>query len=65
MKWRRRDHFQKNTWYDWYNRLINYIPKPIKKIVGGVKGKIMSLFKKTQPGIIVIQQVSKMFTDVE
>ena len=29
--------------------------------MGGVKGKIMGLFKKTQPGIIVIQQVSNMF----
>ena len=30
----------KNTWYDW---LSNYIPELIKT-VGGVEGKIMSLF---------------------
>ena len=32
----------KNTWYDW---LINYIPKPIRKSVGGFKDKIVSYFK--------------------
>ena len=32
----------KNTWYDW---LINYIPEPIRKSVGGFKDKIVSLFK--------------------
>ena len=26
----------KNTWYDW---LINYIPEPIRKCVGGFKDK--------------------------
>ena len=25
--------------------LINYIPKPVRKSVGGFKGKIVSLFK--------------------
>ena len=35
---------EKNTWFDWYNWLINYIPQP-KKTVGGVKDKIMSHFK--------------------
>ena len=30
----------KNTWYDW---LINYIPEPIRKSVGGFKDKILSL----------------------
>ena len=34
--------FAKSTCYDW---LINYIPEPIKKILGDVKDKIMSLFK--------------------
>ena len=29
----------KNTWYDWYNWLLNYIPKLIKKSVSGVKLK--------------------------
>ena len=32
----------KNTWYDW---LINYIPEPIRKSVGGFKDKIVNLFK--------------------
>ena len=31
----------KNNWYIWYNRLINYIPKPIKTASGV---KVMSLF---------------------
>ena len=29
--------FTKNTWYGWYDWLINYIPEPIEKTVGGVK----------------------------
>ena len=32
---------KKYTWYDW---LINYIPEPIKKIVGGFKDKVVNLF---------------------
>ena len=32
----------KNTWYDW---LVNYIPKPMRKSVGVFKDKIVSLFK--------------------
>ena len=36
----------KNTRYDW---LINYIPKPIRKGVGGFKDKIVSLFKRNAP----------------
>ena len=32
----------KNTWY---GQLINYIPEPIRKSVGGFKDKIVSLFK--------------------
>ena len=32
----------KNTWYDW---LINYIPDPVRKNVGGFKDKIVSFFK--------------------
>ena len=31
----------KKTWYDW---LINYFPEPIRKIFGGFKDKIVSLF---------------------
>ena len=31
----------KNNWFEW---LINYIPEPIVKIVGGFKGNILSLF---------------------
>ena len=36
----------KNTCYD---RLINYIPKPIRKSVGGFKDKIVTLFKTNTP----------------
>ena len=36
----------KNTWYDW---LINYIPEPIRKIVGGFKDTVISLFKTNIP----------------
>ena len=36
----------KNTLYDW---LINYIPNPIRKSVGGFKDKIVSLFKTNTP----------------
>ena len=36
----------KNTWYDW---LINYIPEPIRKIVGGFKDTVISLFKANIP----------------
>ena len=36
----------KKTWYDC---LINYIPKPIWKRVGGLKYKIVSLFKRNTP----------------
>ena len=35
-----------NTLYDW---LINYIPKPIRKIVGGFKDKVVSLFNTNTP----------------
>ena len=28
--------------YDW---LVNYIPKPIRKVVGGIKDKVVSIFK--------------------
>ena len=31
----------KNTWYDW---LINYIPKPIRKSVSVLKDKFIILF---------------------
>ena len=37
--------FTKNTWHDWYDWLINYIPEPMQKTVGGVKDQIMSLYK--------------------
>ena len=30
----------KNTWYDW---LINYVSRPIRKTVGGFKDKVKSL----------------------
>ena len=31
----------KHNWCDWP---INYIPEPITKIIGGFKGKILSIF---------------------
>ena len=37
--------FTKNTWYDQYDWLINYIPEHIKKNVGGAKKQIIRLFK--------------------
>ena len=40
----------KNILYDW---LINYIPEPIRKIVGGFKNKIVSLFKTNTPKQII------------
>ena len=36
----------KNTWYDW---LINYIPKPIRKSVSVLKDKFIRLFKTNMP----------------
>ena len=36
----------KNTWYDW---LITYIPKPVRKSVSVLKDKIKSLFKTNTP----------------
>ena len=47
----------KNSWYDW---LINYIPEPIAKIVGGFKDKIVSLFlKKTHQKKFFIKKKKK------
>ena len=34
----------KNTWHDW---LIIYIPKPIRKSVGGFKDKTVSFLRQT------------------
>ena len=36
----------KNTWYDW---VINYIPEPTRKSVGGFKDKTESVFKTNTP----------------
>ena len=36
----------KNTWYDW---LINYIPKPIRKSVSVLKDKFIILFNTNTP----------------
>ena len=36
----------KNNWYDW---LINYIPEPIRKRLGGFKDQIVSLSKTNTP----------------
>ena len=54
----------KSTCHDW---LINYIPQLIKttKTVSVVENKVMSLFKKTQPRLIVNQHVSKICMVVE
>ena len=56
--------YTKRTCHDW---LINYIPQLIKttKTVGVVENKVMSLFKKTQPRLIVNQHVSKICMVVE
>ena len=53
--------FTKNTWFDWCDWLINYIPEPIKKTMDGVKDQIMSLFIR----IIVNQNMSKLCIQVE
>ena len=37
----------KSTWYDW---LMNYIPEPIRKIVGSLRDKVVSLFKANTHG---------------
>ena len=36
----------KNNWYDW---LIDYIPEPIRKRLGGFKDQNVSLFKTNTP----------------
>ena len=46
----------KNSWYDW---LINYIPEPIAKIVGGFKDKIVSLFITNTPKKIFYKKKKK------
>ena len=46
----------KNTWLDW---LINYIP--ISKSVGGLKDKVMSLFKKETKQTKKAKQNQKSF----
>ena len=35
-----------STWYDW---LVNYIPEPIRKILGDLKDKVVSLFNPNTP----------------
>ena len=47
----------KNTWNDW---LINYIPEPIRKRVGGFKDKIVSLFKTNTPKQLVYGRGNKL-----
>ena len=34
---------------NWYNELINYIPEPLTKIVGGFKNKVVSPFNTNTP----------------
>ena len=47
----------KNPWYDW---LINYIPEPIRKIIGGFKDKIESLFTINTPKQTVYRTGNKL-----
>ena len=35
-----------NSWNDW---LVNYIPKPIRKFVSGLKDEVVSLFNINAP----------------
>ena len=37
--------FTKNTWFDWYDWLINYIPESIRTAVGRVKDQIINILK--------------------
>ena len=49
--------FIKNTWCDWYNWLIKFIPEPINKALPGLKTKLWALLK---PRIIVKENASKL-----
>ena len=40
---------------DWYHWLINHIPDKIRKSVGGIKDKIVSLFNTNKPEQTVYQ----------
>ena len=33
----------KNTWYDW---LVKYIPETVRKIIGGIKDKVIILLRQ-------------------
>ena len=41
------------TWYDW---LINYISRSIRKSVGGFKDKTISLFRRNTPKKLCIEE---------
>ena len=47
----------KNNWNDW---LINYIPEPIRKGVGGFKDKVISIFKTNTPKQTVYEKGKKL-----
>ena len=47
----------KNTWYDC---LINYIPDPSRKSLGGFKDNIVSLFKTNAPNQTVYGRGKKL-----
>ena len=47
----------KNTWFDW---VINYIPELIRKIVGGFKDRIASVFKTNTPKQTVYERGKKL-----
>ena len=33
----------KNTWYDW---LVKFIPETVRKIIGGIKDKVIILLRQ-------------------
>ena len=47
----------KSSWYDW---LISYIPKPVRKSVVGFKDKIVCLFKTNTPKQTVYRRRKKL-----
>ena len=49
----------KNTWFDW---LVNFVPVPIRKSVGGFEDNIVSLFKTNTPKQTVWERKETMQT---
>ena len=46
-----------NFWNDW---LVNYIPKPVRKFVGGLKDEVVSLFNINTPKKVVYGRGKKL-----